>query len=246
MEPETPIRTNVQPIQRSYSTPVASTASSALRVPISARKTGQSNEQKVISILEALTKIRWTVPKFLAELFKYSEAPGDTQVNRTVTSILNGTSKPNMAAILDLIFEKSLQVDFKKSDTSAKPGFNMFNPDNLPSNIEHARPAMTTWAVRRAAHVISGEAQKMVNEKTGLHLRAHVKDGSRFESNRISWEAVQHFSFKHLQEIANDNSPAMSFLLNAYTNKDFLETEEQGRVISIRQRRPQNLASVER
>jgi len=123
----------------------------------------------------------------------------------------------------------------------AKPGSNMFKLDIHPSNIVHAMPALTTWAVRKAADVVNSEAQKMVDERTGLHLRAHVKEGSRYESNQISWEAIQHFSFKHLQEIADDNSPAMTFLFNAYTNKGFLETEKEGQEVIVRQRRPQNL-----
>ena len=240
MEPETPVRAIPRPIQRSHTTPASS---STLRAPTSERKAAQSSEEKVIAILDALGKIRWTVPKFLAELFKYSDAPGDTQVNRTVTSILNGTAKPNMATVFEIIYKRSLKVDFKKSDTTVKPGSNMFNPDLRPSDIAHATPALTTWAVRRAADVVDSEAQEMVDEKTGLHLRARVKVGSRYESNQISWEAVQHFSFKHLQEIADDNSPAMTFLLNAYTNKGFLETEKEGQEMSVRQRRPQNLVS---
>ena len=37
----------------------------------------------------------------------------------------------------------------------------------------------------------------------------------------------------------------MTFLLNAYTNKDFLEDEVQGRVIAIWQRQPQDLVSTD-
>ncbi|KIM37166.1 hypothetical protein M413DRAFT_13521 [Hebeloma cylindrosporum] len=120
----------------------------------------------------------------------------------------------------------------------------MFNTDLDLMDIAHATPAMTMWAIRRAGDVIDDEAQEMVDEKMGLHLRAHLKVGSRYESNQISWEDVQHFSLKHLQEIANNNSPAMTFLLNAYTNKDFLKKEKEGHDVTIRQHQPQNLVSL--
>ncbi|KIJ99754.1 hypothetical protein K443DRAFT_123087 [Laccaria amethystina LaAM-08-1] len=135
-----------------------------------------------------------------------------------------------MASILNAIYERSLDVTFRTTDMSVKPGTNMFNPDIELHQIQHATPAMTTWAVRHVAMVVQGESEKIVDEKAGLHLRAHEKEGGQAVANRISWEAIQHFSFKKLQETAQKNSPAMSFLLDAYTNKDFLEDEVQGRV----------------
>ena len=41
--------------------------------------------------------------------------------------------------------------------------------------------------------VVNSEAQEMVEEKTGLHLQAHVKVGSHYESNQISWEGHSAF-----------------------------------------------------
>ena len=239
MDPKTPAHRSAQPLQCSYTSPLPSSS-----ITLSQQhKSPQSDEQKLLSILKALSDVKWNVNKFLSELFKSSDLPGDSTHKQTVTSILNGSSKPYMASILDAIYERSLDVAFRTTDMSVEPGTNMFNPNIELHKIQHAMPAMTTWAVRHIARVVQGESEKIVDEKAGLHLRAHAKKGGRSVANRISWEAIQHFSFKKLQEIARKNSPAMTFLLNAYTNKDFLEDEVQGRIIAIRQRRPQDLVS---
>jgi len=52
--------------------------------------------------------------------------------------------------------------------------------------------------------VVQGESEKIVDEKAGLHLRAHAKEGGWSVANQISWEAIQHFSFKKLQEVAQN------------------------------------------
>ena len=93
--------------------------------------------------------------------------------------------------------------------------------------------------------MVQGESERIVDETAGLHLQAHAKEGGWSVANRISWEAIHPFSFKKLQEIAQKNSLAMIFLLNAYTNKDFLEDEVQGRIIAIWQCRPQDLVSTD-
>lgn len=80
-------------------------------------------------------------------------------MNRTVTSTLNGTAKPNMVTVFEIIYKRSLKVDFRTSDTTVKPGSNMFNPDHHLSNISHAMPALTARAFRRSADVVNSEAE---------------------------------------------------------------------------------------
>ena len=144
MDPKTPAHRSAQPLERSYTSPLPSSSIT----PSQQRKSPQSDEQKLLSILKALSDVKWNVNKFLSELFKLSDLPGDSTRKRTVTSILNGSSKPYMASILDAIYERSLDVAFRTTDMSVEPGTNMFNPDIELHEIQHATPAMTTWAVR--------------------------------------------------------------------------------------------------
>ena len=144
MDPKTPAHHSAQPLEHSYTSPLPSSSIT----PSQQRKSPQSDEQKLLSILKALSDVKWNVNKFLSELFKLSDLPGDSTRKRTVTSILNGSSKPYMASILDAIYERSLDVAFRTTDMSVEPGTNMFNPDIELHEIQHATPAMTTWAVR--------------------------------------------------------------------------------------------------
>jgi len=144
MDPKTPVHCNAQPLECSWTAPLPS---SSVKTPSLQRKSPQSDEQKLLSILQALSDVKWSINKFLSELFKSSDFPSDSTCKCTITSILNGSSKPYMASILDAIYERSLEVAFRTTNMSVKPGTNMFNPDVELHEIQHAMPALTTWAV---------------------------------------------------------------------------------------------------
>ncbi|KAF8965633.1 hypothetical protein BDZ97DRAFT_1658861 [Flammula alnicola] len=192
-------------------------------------------------ILGALHEVNWTVPGFLEELLNQNHPEGIDKRTRVVASMLNGSSKPHMASLLAKMFKvASTETPFLKNDTTIKPGTNMFNPDLDPNEIRHAYPAMTTWVVRLVSQLVNEEAKKMIDQKTGLHHRAHAKEGSRHEKNRIAWEAVQSFSFLKLEDIAKANAPVMSFLMNSYAHSEF-SNADPGDSVLLRTYRPENL-----
>lgn len=74
---------------------------------------------------------------------------------------------------------------------SVKPGTNMFNPDIELHEIQHAMPAMTTWAVRHVAMMVQGESEKIVDEKAGLHLRdTNSTHNTQPESTNLSFDNI--------------------------------------------------------
>jgi hypothetical protein len=225
-----------------FSTPLSLTRTPAIP-PGSTSKKRLSASEKLAHVLEALEAVHWTVPGFLDELFSQQSSDGQAKRTRVVTSMLNGSSKPYVASILEKMFDiASTKTNFLKNDTTANPGRNMFNPERPPQEIRHAYPAMTTWAVRLVSELVNNEAKQMVNHKTGLHYRAQAKEGGKHEQNQITWEAVQSFSFEKLEALAKANAPVMSFLMNSYTHSQF-SSLDPGDSVVMRTYRPENLVS---
>jgi hypothetical protein len=142
------------------------------------RKPARSPAEKLGVILDCIRDAGWSLSDFLFYLFRMEEERPDglrpveraSQHARMVTSLLNGASKPRMGIIIDLIHRNSARVNYRQGDKTMMS--NVFSPSVAFQDIEHARPALSTWAVHLVAELVSAEAKVMIAPETGLHLRA--------------------------------------------------------------------------
>ncbi|CAA7257316.1 unnamed protein product [Cyclocybe aegerita] len=189
--------------------------------PQSTRKPAQSDLDKVGSILDTITNVGWTLPKFLFNLLKLEDEKADGSlipVKRTkkhkgsLQAMLNGNSKPYLGEILQLLWKNAIATEFRENDMSIEPNGSLFIREGDLNAIEHAQPAMVTWAAELVASLANEESQKMVHPDTGLHLRARAKPGGRDAAHRVTWDAVSLFSLKSLEGIVTRNAPLTKFI----------------------------------
>ncbi|KAF8810193.1 hypothetical protein BYT27DRAFT_7282405 [Phlegmacium glaucopus] len=221
MPPETPHRGHFDN-QQSFQTPnqLVASANQPHLTSSSRRQPPRSNTVKLNTIFDAIEKVGWDVPKFLAQLFQKEKL--DERHERVVKSMLNGTTKPYLGTILKLLYEDAQRTTFLKNDTSTPPGTNMFMSNLSLDAIRHGYPALVTWATTLVSRKVSEEADHMISRDMGLHLWAQVKEGGRGknEEYKVSWDKVNSFSLSAIRAIANENAPIMSFLLNSYITKE--------------------------
>jgi hypothetical protein len=186
-------------------------------------------------ILDCIRDAGWSLSDFLFYLFRMEEERPDglrpveraSQHARMVTSLLNGASKPRMGIIIDLIHHNSARVNYRQGDKTMMS--NVFSPSVAFQDIEHAWPALSTWAVHLVAELVSAEAKVMIAPETGLHLRARGKDDRTRQRNhgpRATWDAVNTFSLQKLQDMAEAHAPAMWHIISSYVNPSFAESSE--------------------
>ena len=241
MQPETPQRGHLGS-QGPFRTPnQPASASQPHSTSSSQRQAPRSNTVKLNSILDAIEKVGWDIPKFLVQLFQKEKK--DERHERMVKAMLNGTTKPYLGTILKLLYEDAQRTAFLKNDRSTPPGTNMFVSHLSLEDIRHAYPALVTWATRLVSERVNEEADDMTARDTGLHLRAQVKEGGRGknEEYKVSWDKVNSFSLLSIQDIANENAPMMSFLLHSYTAKE--RHGGKSKVTAVRVNRPKAVVS---
>ena len=82
----------------------------------------------------------------------------------------------------------------------------VFSPSVAFQDIEHSRPALTTWAIHLVAELVSAKAKVMIAPEAGLHLQAQGKDDTiRWQNHgpQATWDAVNTFSLQKLQDTAD-------------------------------------------
>ncbi|KAF5384343.1 hypothetical protein D9615_003177 [Tricholomella constricta] len=193
----------------------------------------------------AIKEVNWTLPKFLEALFTYNDLPSmkrttganppTSQRRNMVQAFLNGTSKPHAGQILDLIYEYACEVTYRSNDNAVSAP--TFTPDRHFAQITHAKPAITSWAVGFVTKLVHSEGGTMVHPTTGLHLRARSKQ----PRSLISWSAIESFSYRTLQTIAENNAPILWAIVSAYVNSTAVE---MGETAPLREQRPQNLVAT--
>ncbi|PPQ95548.1 hypothetical protein CVT26_008573 [Gymnopilus dilepis] len=198
--------------------------------PSSSRKPARQDPEKLETILAAIADVDWTVPVFLEKFFSLEDQPSKQQ--RQITAMLNGTTKPYLGTVLEVIFQKAKATKFRADDESIDAGTNMLAPRQQEiRNIRHAYPAMVTWAARLTGDLVNEEAKDMIAKETGLHCRAGTKklgggeddDGSQGKETDtlVSWETLASFSLKSLEAVAVKNAPILWSILNSYTNEGY-------------------------
>lgn len=133
------------------------------------RKRARVPSQKLKDILDSIKAANWTLSDFFFYLFRLEEKRDghepqpvvqDSQHTQMLTALLNGTSKPCFGVIINLIHRNSGHVDYRRGDRTSME--KVFQPGILPEDIEHAKPALTVWAVQLVADLVRVEGQKTV------------------------------------------------------------------------------------
>ncbi|KAF8187155.1 hypothetical protein BJ912DRAFT_970316 [Pholiota molesta] len=182
------------------------------------RQSPRTDTNKLDAVLDAIENAGWTLPKFLEKLLQPVKRTQRHQ--RVMNSMLSGQSKPYLGTILSLLEQNARDVSFLGSDTSIPPGTNMFAPNTPLAQIRHATPAMTTWAIQLAGETVHQEGQAMTQRPAGLHSRAQTSNTRRVDE-QITWDTISTLSLKRLEENTETHAPATSFVLKAYSLKDF-------------------------
>ncbi|KDQ57007.1 hypothetical protein JAAARDRAFT_109613, partial [Jaapia argillacea MUCL 33604] len=149
-----------------------------------------------------------------------------------VSSLLNGQSKPFFGEIITLAYHNARQEKYRTNDPTASGS--MFVLGGVPQSIEHAEPALCTWAVQLVANLVARESNVMIKLELGLHLRASSKKSSKYLT---TWEKVDVFSLRGLQSTAEEKAPVLWYILSAYTDPN--PVKKNG-VVSVRQYQPKN------
>jgi hypothetical protein len=159
-----------------------------------------------------------------------------------LTALLDSTSRPSFGVILDLIHCNSHYVDYKAGDDTSldavyKSGVSLLE-------INHAKPAITVWAVQLVAELVRDEGQKMICLENGLHLRASHKSGELLKQNhskQATWDAVSMFSMADMQEKAESITPILWHIVSSYVNPTYGNDKQ---VVAVCQHRPQNIVNT--
>jgi len=102
--------------------------------------------------------------------------------------MLNGTTKPFIGEILELLWRNANRTEFRENDKSVPPGHKMFIGNATFDIIEHARTSMVTWAAKTVMKLANGEAEEMIKPEAGLNLRARTKNKSQRVTRRPNSE----------------------------------------------------------
>ncbi|KDQ50832.1 hypothetical protein JAAARDRAFT_164426, partial [Jaapia argillacea MUCL 33604] len=134
---------------------------------------------------------------------------------------------------MSLVYRNARQEKYRVNDQTATGA--MFVAGVAPESIEHAEPALCTWAVELVADLVTRESDVMVKPDSGLHLRASSKKSSK---HMTTWEKIDGFSLRGLQSTAERNAPILWRILSSYTDP---ESIKQTRAVAIRKYRPKNI-----
>ncbi|TFK20425.1 hypothetical protein FA15DRAFT_599731 [Coprinopsis marcescibilis] len=203
----------------------------------------QTPEEKVDEILALIQAKNLTIGSFQHFLYRRYEDNGQL-VKRTprhdsmLRAFLNGNSKPHVGRVLEDMWHNASETVFMQTDTTVPQG-TFFNPTVPVDNLLHVRTAMTTWAVNLTAELMNNEGERMIDRRTGLHLRAQVKEGGKGsrEEERVTWDEVSKFSMANLESTARYQAPITWNVLSSYVHKD----DSPSRLPVAYQLRPKNL-----
>jgi len=95
----------------------------------------RADSKKLDMVLKTLEDIKWSPSQFVLELLRLKKI-GQEGVAVTVTwtdkhkwvvkTMLNGTTKPFIGEILDLLWRNANRTEFQENDKSVPPGHKMF------------------------------------------------------------------------------------------------------------------------
>jgi hypothetical protein len=174
-----------------------------------------SDKQKLEEILQLLSNFRWTLSTLLLVLFRSQKRgvngqplPVERSVlhQRMLTAMLDGTTSTHFGEILELVYQNAQQTSYRRDDDTI-PSRGLFSTIHSVSEIKHSQPAMVTWAVQLISALVADESSAMVDKDTGLHLRAQAKKGSRSWDYRATWDAIDAFSMRKLQDTSQAHAP---------------------------------------
>ncbi|KAG6907429.1 hypothetical protein DXG01_008894 [Tephrocybe rancida] len=226
--------------------------STPLKTP---RRKARNDSQKLKDILDAIQETQWSLSTFFHHLFRtQEEKPGqepctierDAQHQQMLSALLNGSSKPQFGQLLDLIYKNAQGVGYRRGDNTVPSGPFTFSPDLSHTEVSHAYPAMTLWAVRLVSNLVRSEGEKMIQPDAGLHLCVSVKPDSdrkhEGQARQSTWEAVDGFSMEKMQGITEINAPVLWHITSTYVNPTY---QNNSRVLVVHQkRRLQNLITT--
>ncbi|RDB15452.1 hypothetical protein Hypma_004158 [Hypsizygus marmoreus] len=214
-------------------------------------RSARSADQKLQTMFDVLQDVGWSLSEFLYYFFRVeveARTPSDnpTSVKRSkihenkLRAFLDGTSKPHFGRLIDLIHKNSVDAGYRANDPTNPGHGKFFSTSMVPEDIQHARPALTTWAVHLVGELVDAEAGDMIKRETGLHMRAKAKEGGRDVGEKVTWAGIDSFSMEKLQKISQRNAPIMWHVLSSYVVQDHAHSKP-GQVVTVRQYRPQNL-----
>ncbi|KAF9235065.1 hypothetical protein BU15DRAFT_65199 [Melanogaster broomeanus] len=170
--------------------------------------------QKIDDILCTIQDANWTLNEFLFHLFALEDAHGQElkrgkRHQQMLVALLNGSVKPTIGAIIQLIARNTLDISPAAKDPQDWTQMGGFMSGVPVEEINHARPALTTWAVNEVTALVWKEASMMGGKDGGLQIRARKAPAAtkRNHGPSITWEAVNSFSFASLQALAEQNAP---------------------------------------
>ncbi|KAM6491642.1 hypothetical protein JOM56_012886, partial [Amanita muscaria] len=204
-------------------------------------------KQKLEQVLQLLSQFRWTLSTLLLVLFRL-EKPGTNGEplpversvlhQRMVTAMLDGTTTTHFGEILEMIYHNAQRTSYRRDDDT-RPSKGLFSTTHTAADIKHSQPAMVTWAVTLVSALVTNESSAMIDKDTGLHLRAQAKEGGRSWDYRATWDSIDAFSMKKLQETSKVCAPIMWHLMSAYVARP--DAEESQQVQIVRRYRPQSI-----
>ncbi|KAH7914696.1 hypothetical protein BJ138DRAFT_1079047 [Hygrophoropsis aurantiaca] len=183
--------------------------------------------------------MQWSLSEFLYHLFQLEEADNSfcrqPKHQQVLVAFMNGSSTHTFGEIIELIYKNAVKIKHSINDPLAPKESFVRNID--PSQLLHARPALSTWAVNLVAKLVRKEADILSHANTGLHLRA-TTTGTRASStkNLVSWDKVDAFSYSAMQDNIENHAPILWHILNCYVDPDYAEGKQV-----IREYHPQNL-----
>ncbi|KAF8072301.1 hypothetical protein FPV67DRAFT_1411833 [Lyophyllum atratum] len=239
----TPLSTPRRVTNSQLQTPTPGSQTTGRRTP---RRPALKDGDKVEVILTAIKDVGWTISKFLDVLFEHEDlkfakhnAADDpslkSQHRNMVQAFLNGTAKPHAGYILDRIYQYAGNLAYRSNDATFSA--QLYVPGRSFKTVEHARPSLVAWAVSLVSELVRAEADKMIQPETGLHMRAK----SKRREHQVTWSAVDAFSFRTLQNVAETHAPIFWTVTSSYANSTFIPG---GELTAIRKQRPQNLVTT--
>ncbi|KAJ7162019.1 hypothetical protein C8R46DRAFT_1282301 [Mycena filopes] len=158
----------------------------------------QTSQEKALEKFEAMEELlqNWafdSVGNFLATLFynkpREEPDPRGTTHAHTIAHFLRGRDKIKMSTILPLIYHHKASYPTKKSANRHEKQ-QMFATSGPADQSNHARPFMSTWAVR----LVAAEARKQVGratrddpERPDEHARFQAQSNKRTNAETVTW-----------------------------------------------------------
>ncbi|KAF8193976.1 hypothetical protein K438DRAFT_2130586 [Mycena galopus ATCC 62051] len=232
-----PVIPNLASVSASNSpvTPSPASASSQARL----RAPGRSQWTKVDDVLGTYGFAN--IGEFLALLFHpHIRGQKDHRTKRhrqAVAAFLQGRTSVKMAQIIELLYDHHKNRPKKNDADQYSAAFSARRP---LSEIQCARPCLSSWATRlvgnRAYYCVGKLAQKQRGHRTRRHLRAHT-NGRTENAEVVEWEDTEF----GIQELAVQYEKEDPFLW--YLTECFVASRKKGRVI-VKKTRPHPVIQV--